>query len=237
MGAMVAAGLVAILGVLMAGPLPVEAPRWKDAGPAVWPTMPPQPTAEATLPPFTGAPIASAVIRIVLTVLFGLVIAFLVFLVAVFVIRRIRDRRRRVRGRSSAASAFGAEGVSEAAIAAPAVRRGIARALEILDEQRPPDDAIVAAWLGLEDAAQQAGARRRPSETPAEYAARIIRRFETNRSATDILLRLYEDVRFGGRHADDGSVRTARECLVHLQRSWHDTESEHAGGRDSGGGS
>ena len=230
-GAVVAAGVVAILGVLMVGPLPVGAPRWTP-GPLQRPTMPPQPTSDATLPVFEGPAVASTVVRVILTVLFALAVALLVAVVAAMIVRRIRDRRRRVRAHAGRAPAVGVSGVADTAVAAPAVRRGIARALEILDEDRPPDDAIVAAWLGLEDTARQAGARRAPSETPAEYAARIIRRFETNRSATDILLRLYEDVRFGGRHADAGSVRTARECLVHLQRSWHDTaEAGRPGGR------
>jgi hypothetical protein len=193
----------------------------------MWPTLPPQPAGAATLPPASGSPVAGALVRIVLTALFALAIALLAAAVVIIVVRRVRDRRRRVRTGARRAAPVAVAGAGPAAIAAPAVQRGIARALEILDSPRAPDDAIVAAWLGLEDAAREAGAPRGMSETPAEHAARIIRRFDTNGSATDILLRLYEDVRFGGRHADEVTVRTARECLVHVQRSWHDVPAPH----------
>ncbi|WP_029145095.1 DUF4129 domain-containing protein [Microbacterium luticocti] len=216
-----AAGALAVLGVLTAGPLPAGPPRWRDAGPAVWPTMPPQPESSSTLPPVSVPPAAGAVLRTITAVLFALAVLALLTVVALLVVRLIRNRRRRVRRAAAVASGTGAAAVLDAQAIAPAVRRGIARALAELDDARDANDAIVQAWLWLEDAARQAGAPRTPSETPAEYAVRIVRRFEANRAAADILLRLYQDVRFGGRTADAATVRTARECLEHLERSWH----------------
>ncbi len=237
MAAVVAAGAVAVLGVVLAGPLEVGAPRWNPAPPVRTAQPRPTLTGQATSPPsLAGAEGAAGVIRIMLAIVFALAVALLVAVVVVVLVRRFQQRRRRVRRAAEAASESGAATVTDTAVAAPVVQRGIARALQILDEERTPDDAIVQAWLGLEDAARQAGARRAASETPAEYAARIIRRFETNSSATDILLRLYQDVRFGGRHADEGTVRTARECLLHLQRSWHDPADRPTASAPSPGG-
>ena len=236
LGAVVAAGLLVIAGVVLAGPIPVGEPRWAVPAQPVWPTVPPQPAVNATLPPAGGSPVAGTVVRVLLTAVLAAAVALVAAFLVAIAIRRFRDRRRRVRAdaKRPAAPAFG--GAGEATIASPVVRRGIERAIEILDSPRPPDDAIVAAWLGLEEAARDAGAPRGVSETPAEHAARIISRFDTNGSATDILLRLYEDVRYGGRRADEVSVRTARECLVHVQRSWRDAaERQAATGPDEGG--
>ena len=65
----------------------------------------------------------------------------------------------------------------------PALRTGIELALQVLDEQREPADAIVRAWLGLQETAAESGIVRRPAETPTEFTSRILgRAFADDRS-------------------------------------------------------
>lgn len=122
---------------------------------------------------------------------------------------------------------------------APVVRRGLARAIEILDEDRPPSDAIVAAWLGLQEAAEDSGVRRRPAETPAEFTTRIIRRAGADRQSATTLLRLYQDVRFGAAEVTPTDIQRARTALVELSAAWHPSAGSNAGsgaGTTAGGG-
>lgn len=225
MAAVVAVGIVATVGILLAGPIEVGPPRFVPgvAHPTrLLPTpagMPGQFT-----PPGRPNPIVQDLLRIAAMVLLALAAALLLFIVVRTVRRLLRHRRHLIRrqapGRSVVAGRIA--DASQAVDAAPAVRHGISRALEILDEARPPGDAVVAAWLGLEDAACGGGTRRHAWETPSEFAARVIARFDTDREAADALLRLYQDVRFGAWPATAQTVRTARDCLLRLQASWHE---------------
>ena len=54
------------------------------------------------------------------------------------------------------------------------MQRGIAGALATIDERATASDAIVAAWIGLEESAADAGVKRAASETPGEFVVRII---------------------------------------------------------------
>ena len=213
---------LAVVGVWAAGPTRWSVPRWRVSQRPLPPATPiPQasasPPAVRDLAPPAGVQYAVSLILIVAACLVMLLILYAL-------LRRLRPRRRVRRDVLAegleVAPALGDE--PDAAPEAAPVARGIARALQILDEERTADDAIVRAWLGLEDAAVASGAGRRPAETPGEYAARIIRRFEADGDAVDTLLDLYQGVRFGGRHGDAAAIDTARECLRRLAASWHE---------------
>ena len=103
---------------------------------------------------------------------------------------------------------------------APTIRRGFAHALAILDEEREPHDAIVKAWLGLQEAAEESGIQRRGAETPTEFTLRIIGRVPTDRPAITTLLNSYLRVRFGEHPATDADVETARAAFRTLAASW-----------------
>lgn len=224
-GALVAAGCVVLLGVLVAGPVQVGAPIWTPQRVTPTPIELPGATGPA-LPQAHTDPMVERVIGIAVQILFLLAVAGVVAALVVFLVRRFRQRRRLLRRRAATAdSGGGVVTIADGALPAPVMRRGIARALQILDEHRAPSDAVVQAWLGLEEAASDAGAGRGASETPAEYTARIVQRFDTDRDAARALLRLYQDVRFGGRAADAASVTAARDCLLRLQASWHEPEA------------
>lgn len=102
------------------------------------------------------------------------------------------------------------------------VRRGLTRALEVLDEHREPRDAIERAWLGLEEAADDSGVHRLPAETPGEFTARILGRVAADREAGRSLLNLYLRVRFGDAPVTEADVAAARSSLEALRASWHE---------------
>lgn len=104
------------------------------------------------------------------------------------------------------------------------VRSGIERALQVLDEQREPSDAIVLAWLGLEETAEESGIVRRPSETPTELTARILRGVFTDDRAIRTLLRLYLQTRFGDHPVTEEDVSSVRTALHDLLRTWRFAE-------------
>lgn len=100
------------------------------------------------------------------------------------------------------------------------IRRGIAEALRTLGGRPQPGDSIVAAWVGLEESAADAGAGRAVSETPSEFTVRIIGRRAGITDDVVTLLDLYERVRFGGHDADEDDRARAAECLRGIQEGW-----------------
>ncbi|MGN8027686.1 DUF4129 domain-containing protein [Microbacterium sp. 22242] len=103
---------------------------------------------------------------------------------------------------------------------AGAIRSAAADAKQAIETHRDPGDAIVAAWVQLEEAAARAGRSRLPSETPGEFALRILRRRPGVDVELETLLRLYESVRFGGAQADESGRATARRCLAIVEEAW-----------------
>ncbi|QDZ13789.1 DUF4129 domain-containing protein [Humibacter ginsenosidimutans] len=225
-----ALGVVIIGGVLAAGPVRIGAAPWNPS---------PIPQGHYTLRPVTNVPnpaatqaatagaVSSAVpkVLIVLAVLAALILAFLLW----------RALRRRTVRTAALPPRLGLQEVGpQSAVLepdpdpAPAVSRGIARALEVLDEERAPGDAIVAAWLGLQKAAADSGVRRRDAETPGEYTARIVGRIGTDGDAATTLLRLYQDVRFGAHPVGPDDVKKARACLLRLRESWRSVPAQGA---------
>jgi hypothetical protein len=102
----------------------------------------------------------------------------------------------------------------------PALRTGIALALQVLDEQREPADAIVRAWLGLQETAEESGIARRPAETPTEFTSRILSRAFADDAAVRTLLRLYLRTRFGDHPVTSDEVAAVRAALQDLVRTW-----------------
>jgi len=61
----------------------------------------------------------------------------------------------------------------------------------------PPGDAVIAAWLRLEEAAAHEGAGREPHQTATEFTAALLGRYTTSEPALDELRGLYQRARFG----------------------------------------
>jgi hypothetical protein len=102
----------------------------------------------------------------------------------------------------------------------PALRTGIDLALQTLDEQRDPADAIVQAWLGLQETAEESGIARRPAETPTEFTSRILRGALADDRAIKTLLRLYLRTRFGDHPPTQEDVAAVRAALQELVQTW-----------------
>jgi hypothetical protein len=59
-----------------------------------------------------------------------------------------------------------------------------------------PRNAIVAAWVDLEESAAASGLGRRPAETPREYVSRVLKTWDVDIAALSDLADLYEEARF-----------------------------------------
>lgn len=103
---------------------------------------------------------------------------------------------------------------------APTLREGIVRARGILDSDRPPRDAIVQAWLALEQAAVAAGVGRRPSQTPTEFTTVVLDRTPAQREAVGILRDLYSRVRFSDAPVTDADGEAARAAIMAIAEHW-----------------
>lgn len=100
------------------------------------------------------------------------------------------------------------------------VMSGLASALQILDSERNSSDAVVQAWQGLEDAAAEAGLKRRPAETPSEFTVRILYRSRRSAEPIAVLLSLYQRVRFGHHAPNADEIAAARNALATLLDLW-----------------
>lgn len=96
------------------------------------------------------------------------------------------------------------------------------RAAEALDELRdqggPPGDAVIAAWLSLERAAEDSGVPRQDHQTPTEFTGDLLRRCEVDEGAAGTLKHVYQRARFGTAEVTAADARTATEALERIVR-------------------
>lgn len=201
--------------------------EWGDGGgnSATPETIPPMPM-ESTPPPMEPAEdsLLLTIIGYVLAALVAAAVLAMIYFALRSLIRFLRGLwRDRPLARQAAAQVDGEGVVGAPVVAEPdeaTIRRGIAEALRTIDESPVPGDSIVAAWVGLEDSAADAGTARGANETPSEFTVRIVGR--RARIARDVvtLLALYERVRFGGHQADEGDRAAAAACLRGIEEGW-----------------
>jgi hypothetical protein len=97
-----------------------------------------------------------------------------------------------------------------------AMRRAARQALAQLRGRTggDPGDAVVAAWLVLEEAAAEAGSAREAHQTPTEFASSVLARHDLDIEALDRLRGLYQRARFGtGSMVTEADVAAAAEAL------------------------
>ncbi|MEU4745817.1 DUF4129 domain-containing protein, partial [Actinosynnema sp. NPDC023658] len=82
----------------------------------------------------------------------------------------------------------------------------------------PPGDAVIAAWLSLERAAEDSGVPRRGHQTATEFTGDLLRRYRVDEGATGTLRRVYQRARFGTAEVTAADARTATEALEHIVR-------------------
>lgn len=108
----------------------------------------------------------------------------------------------------------------------PVLRRGVEAALDLLTQHERPTDAIVAAWLALEESASDSGVPRAPASTPTEFTLDVLQRTTADPASTNGLLRLYHRARFSAAGADPADVDEARGHLAAIARTWALTTDE-----------
>ncbi|WP_167131635.1 DUF4129 domain-containing protein [Paramicrobacterium chengjingii] len=221
----VCAVLVVVIAALQ-GPLVVGAPRIDLILPQVAATPPPatEPAAPGNTIPANDAPESPALLNPT-TILFALgSLAAAALVIAGFLIVRALRRRQRDELDTAAVSTLSARQVDaatkEQTVEAPTVVRGIERALSALDAPGIPHDAIVEAWLGLQQSAEDSGVRLRASETPTEFTVRVLAREHSIVDELSVLVSLYQSVRFGDRHPTASDIDSARSALLSIQEAW-----------------
>ncbi len=156
------------------------------------------------------------------------VLAALVLAIGIgFVLLRLWRRRRAPAAPAVHASTAGTVQValSEPEPEPEALLTGIELALRELDEDRDPADAVVRAWLGLQETAEESGIRRRsPAETPTEFATRVLSSAFADDRALRTLLRLYLRTRFGDHPVTPEDVAEVRTALQQLLENWRAPE-------------
>ena len=179
----------------------------------------PMESAPPPIEPFEESPILT-IVSYVLVALIAVAVLALVYVGLRLLVRMWRDRPP---ARREAADVAVEVVAVPAAVAEPdraVIRRGIDAALRTIDERPEPGDSIVAAWVGLEESAADAGAGRASNETPSEFTVRIIGRRAGIAAEVVALLGLYEQVRFGGHVADEDDRVRAAVCLRGIQEGW-----------------
>ena len=92
-----------------------------------------------------------------------------------------------------------------------------AREGEQLLARGTPANAVIAAWVALEDAVRSAGVRDDDSRTSAELVTTVLRSYRVDRAPLDTLAALYREARFSRHPVAEEQRATAREALVQVQ--------------------
>ncbi|KQV08089.1 DUF4129 domain-containing protein [Leifsonia sp. Root112D2] len=230
-------GLVLIVGAALQGAPEFTGLRWDPTAalpPAgIKPTMPNLPSASSS--PGSPPP-AHTPFTLDLTPVLWIIAAIIAFLVVIAFLRWWARRPPRQQpalldAEVSATADLEPQDEGSTIPDAPTMRRGFAHALRILNDEREPHDAIVKAWLGLQEAAEESGIQRRAAETPTEFTSRIVAQKPADEAPVAALLGLYLRVRFGDHPATQADVMQARQAYETLATSWAPVHVN----RDAGG--
>lgn len=154
-------------------------------------------------------------------ILLALALLGLAGVLLLVLIRRRRDRR--------AGGDAGTDGESPERIELLAT---VEASLEDLEDDPDPREAVIRAYVGLEQTLSQHGLARRPSEAPLEYLARWTRAVRVSRPPAETLTRLYERARFGHHVVDESTRRQAVAAFLTLRHELG--EGERAGEAPAG---
>ncbi|MBD7917916.1 DUF4129 domain-containing protein [Cellulomonas sp. Sa3CUA2] len=98
------------------------------------------------------------------------------------------------------------------------LREGVRAATRALEDDVPPGDAVIGAWVAVETAAARTGVVRDRAETASEFAVRVLGATRADPAATRELLALYLAARFGAQGVDADDVGLARDLLAVVAR-------------------
>lgn len=108
----------------------------------------------------------------------------------------------------------------------PVLQQGVEAAGRSLDQITEPNNAIVAAWLELEEASASSGVVRTPAQTPTEFTVTVLDKTHADAEATRQLLGLYHRARFSSEGVGPDEVERAKDCLTRLAASWPAVDPE-----------
>jgi flagellar basal body-associated protein FliL len=215
--------VVVAVGAGLQGQFSFAGPLWTPGVPqlpAVLHTQQPRPAATAGAPHHQPVAQSGIVLNWVpILIVLGL-LAVAVIIALVWLWRRRHPRSEKIAVPFTEMSAEDFDPQREIEPDLPTLQRGLALAGAILDADREPKDAIVRAWIGLQEAAEDSGVRRRAAETPTEFTARVFSAVDADRKAADTLLAIYLRVRFGTRPATASDRSAAREAVERLTATW-----------------
>lgn len=185
--------------------------------PGVGELEPPQPEGEEPIDPFEDVdtpPLLRNIMSIMLIIVLLVLGVMVVFGLIVIIIGFHTSRVRRARHGVSAITELPDDDEADATLVARAARR--ARDVLFEYEAGEPGDAVVRAWLLLEQACADAGTSRRPHQTPTEFTTEVFTGLRVDPDTLGRLRRLYQRARFSSRPVTDDDVTQARAALDRL---------------------
>ncbi|MFS0702820.1 DUF4129 domain-containing protein, partial [Cellulomonas sp. 179-A 4D5 NHS] len=238
---------VLVVGVVLAA---AAAGPWRVTGrPTAWELFPPQDLPRSrslpTPPPVDLEPgaLPSGLVTATGWVVAGVGVLAVLVVLALLVRKALAALARRGAVTEGGSPTTGAVDLVEG-LTVPQLREGVAAAGRRLDEDVPPGDAVVAAWVALEHAAAATGIVRERSTTATELTVQVLDATRADPAATRTLLDLYLAARFSAHPVTAADVATARRCLDVLAdgladgvRRGHEHDADRAGaatGRDPG---
>ncbi|MCF4120841.1 DUF4129 domain-containing protein [Antribacter sp. KLBMP9083] len=102
------------------------------------------------------------------------------------------------------------------AVDLPALQDAVTRALLFMDTHPAPRNAVVAAWVALEEEAARQGTDRDPAQTPTEFAGVLLDRTPAPADAVGRLRDLYHLARFTSRPVTPDQAAGARQALADI---------------------
>ncbi|MDQ0372891.1 DUF4129 domain-containing protein [Cellulomonas humilata] len=208
--------VVAVIGSALAGPFRLVQ-RIADDGPFVIPTFAPPTTTGTAIPveqALDGERVSMETQRwIYLVALFvaGLLLAVALGLLVRW-IRRLLDQRAPYVVDAAAPDVELGGDVQDGAT--PALREGVRRAAQVLEDEVPPGDAVIAAWVALEASAERTGLVRDRAQTATEFTVEVLDATRADPGATRALLELYLAARYSEHVLTPRDVDQARTSLA-----------------------
>ncbi|WP_412753637.1 DUF4129 domain-containing protein [Krasilnikovia sp. M28-CT-15] len=190
-----------------------EAPA--TAAPLLPPSEPPAPSGAEATPSSAPTPeAASGLPDWVGTAAVAVLVVVGVIVVALIVWALIRDQQRRRARRGGRRVPRQAE---------PRGAKDIVAVLdagldELSDADRDPRRAVIACWVGLEQAAAAAGTPRNPGDTPTDLVARLLAEQHVDAHMLAAFAAVYREARYATTHTVDERMRgQARAALQQLR--------------------
>lgn len=207
-----------VLATALTGPWQPPVQGWGEDE-LLLPELVVEPPPEPTEPPEEGAFEERPPPAVDLGWLVALAVVALSLAVGWFVLHVLR--RVHVRGTASDAATVddspgAAVGLHDRAPDLEELRRGVGDAADHLRAAVRAADAVIAAWVVLEEAAERSGTPRHPAATPTEFTVAVLDRTDVDPAAVRTLLDLYLRARFGQERLSRDDVVVATDAVQRL---------------------